>query len=224
MDKFFAKKAFRSLSKIYQVSFNKKQNFHYFEKQATAKNFMSYKFLFLMPKADLETIVNHPCHLNQDKIPKGQFSKVVTSHKKIRMVLGIEEEKVCKKCPISEKCHLKDKVPAKRLGSSKDIALILYSMASSVDLNDTSKELTENEFLTYLAAVKVLDSFKGLMEEERFFEDSENSRHEVECSLKELVEVNEEQTQLQFKLKTVKSFFNMLEEKKGNLRVGGEPR
>ena len=108
------------------------------------------------------------------------------------MVLGIEEAEVCKKCPISEKCHLKDKEPAKRLGSSKDIALILYAMASQVDLNDASKELSETEFLTYLAGVKVLDSFKGLMEEEKFFDDSEESKQQVDCTLKELVEINEE--------------------------------
>jgi len=91
---------------------------------------MSYKFLFLLPKSELETIVNHPCHLDQTQMPKGQFAKIVTSHKKIRMVLGLEESEVCQNCPISQNCHLKDKVPAKKLASSKDLAIVLYGMAN----------------------------------------------------------------------------------------------
>lgn len=52
----------------------------------------------------------------------------ITSFKKARAYLGIEETATCAKCSQKNECRLKDKVPQAGVTSSKDVLMMVHSM------------------------------------------------------------------------------------------------
>lgn len=133
MDKFYSKKAFLGLSKLYSMSFFKGQPFFYLEKQASKFNVRDYRFYNLMPRKELIEVVDSPCEKNV-KWTKGNNVKLMTAYKKLRQILNVEEEKTCSRCPLAKSCHMANKTPTNKGASSKDLALILYAIADKIDI------------------------------------------------------------------------------------------
>ena len=127
MKKLFIKKTENVLKKHLIYAPQRKNPFYLFKDVLAQKNYLKGKYLYLLPKNDLIRIVGTPCKVMKDR-PIQEFNKRVTGYKKLRNFFEIKEENVCKICPQRNTCHLKDKVPKKKLNSVEDVAMVLYSM------------------------------------------------------------------------------------------------
>lgn len=92
--------------------------------------FISYKYIHLIPRKDLNYLVNSTCIVNWENGTQ-KLNKTITSFKKIRATNKIDEISTCGKCKYSSRCHLAKKVPRTKLTSVGDLVLILYSIVDS---------------------------------------------------------------------------------------------
>ena len=200
MNHLFKKRTFDVLKRSLKCNPEKKNGgFYSVKKAAEDLNYRGHKFIHLIPSSDLKRITERPCPLISKYLGKGDSKggrgidlAIMTASKKLRKIQKLKEAETCKNCRVKEECHLRDKEPAKHLGSTLDLSLVLYAMA--IESGESKEPETEEEVELYLAGFRVLDNFKWVLEA---FEETQDQ------GMDELIGSGSEDFQNHLKLETL---------------------
>jgi MoaA/NifB/PqqE/SkfB family radical SAM enzyme len=146
MNRFFVKQYQKTIKKVYNINLAsknpKKESYYYLAKELEDLDFSSSKYLNLLPSADLNQLLSYPCPVVQENHPandanylsfrKGINNQIMMHSKKLRKSLYLKESDSCARCPVADKCHLKDEDARKAVCSTSDLVLYLYWLSKTV--------------------------------------------------------------------------------------------